>query len=122
MEKLTFHTNSLGHIASEVAFAGECDDWLDELLVYLTKNRDFLVEYVKENLPSVRVSVPDATFLAWLDFSDLIESGKVEMPLQKFFMEKSKVAFNEGASFGDGGEGFIRLNALRLRIQNLMNR
>jgi len=110
LEKLTFHTNSLGHIASEVAFAGECDDWLEELLVYLTENRDFIVKYVKENMPGVRVSNPDATFLTFLDFSELLEKGEVEEPLHTFFMEKGKVAFNEGASFGPGGEGFVRLN------------
>ena len=110
LDKLTFHTNSLGHIASEVAFSGECDSWLDELLVYLTENRDFLVDYVEKNLPGIRISNPDSTFLAWLDCSELIESGKIEGPLQKFFMEKGKVAFNEGATFGPGGEGFIRLN------------
>lgn len=110
LEKLTFHTNSLGHIASEVAFSGACDGWLDEARAYLTANRDFLVEYVTENLPGVRVSKPAATFLAWLDFNELLEQGKVTLPLQDFFSEKGKVAFNEGAAFGPGGEGFIRLN------------
>ncbi len=110
LEKLTFHTNSLGHLASEVAFSGACDAWLDELLTYLTANRDFVVDYIKKNLSGVRVSKPDATFLAWLDFSELVAQGKVTEPLQDFFIEKGKVAFNEGASFGPGGEGFIRLN------------
>ena len=109
-EKLTLHTNSLGHIASEVAFSGACDSWLDELLAYLTANRDFVVDYVEKNLPGVRVSNPDATYLAWLDFSELVEQGKVTEPLQDFFIENGKVAFNEGASFGPGGEGFVRLN------------
>lgn len=109
-EKLTLHTNSLGHIASEVAFSGACDGWLGELLTYLTDNRDFVVEYVEKNLPGVRVTKPDATFLSFLDFSELVEQGKVTEPLNEFFMEKGKVAFNDGASFGPGGEGFVRLN------------
>ncbi len=109
-EKLTLHTNSLGHIASEVAFSDACDSWLDELLVYLTDNRDFVVEYVEKNLPGVRVTKPDATFLSFLDFSELVAAGKVTEPLNEFFMEKGKVAFNDGASFGPGGEGFVRLN------------
>ena len=61
-------------------------------------------------MPGVRVSNPDATFLTFLDFSELLEKGEVEEPLHTFFMEKGKVAFNEGASFGPGGEGFVRLN------------
>ena len=110
LAKLTFHTNSLGHIASEVAFSGACDNWLEKLLVYLTDNRNFLVDYVKENLPGVRVSNPDATFLAWLDFNELIESGKMEGKPHLFLLEHAKVGLNEGASFGPGGEGFVRLN------------
>ena len=110
VQEMTLHTNSLGHIASEVALSGVCDDWLEELLIYLAENRDFLVNYVKENFPGVRITNPEATFLAWLDFSALIEQGKVTTPLQDFFMEKGKVAFNEGSTFGPGGEGFIRLN------------
>jgi len=110
LAKLTLHTNSLGHIASQAAFSGECDSWLDELLAYLAANRDFVVDYVQKNLPGIRVSVPDATFLAWLDCSELVENGKIEGPLQDFFIEKGKVAFNEGAAFGSGGEGFVRLN------------
>ena len=86
LAKLTIHTNSLGHIASQAAFSGECDSWLDELLVYLAANRDFVVEYVEKNLPGVRVSVPDATFLAWLDCSELVESGKIEGPLQRRYI------------------------------------
>lgn len=109
-EKLTLHTNSLGHIASEIGFSGVCDDWLDELLDYLTENRNFLVNYVKENFHGVRITNPESTYLAWLDFSELIEQGKVTEPLQDFFIEKGKVAFNDGPTFGPGGEGFVRLN------------
>ncbi len=109
-EKLTLHTNSLGHIASEIGFSGVCDDWLDELLDYLTENRNFLVNYVKENFHGVRITNPESTYLAWLDFSELIEQGKVTEPLQDFFIKKGKVAFNDGPSFGPGGEGFVRLN------------
>jgi len=110
IQKLTLHTNGLGHIASEVAFSGACDEWLEELLDYLAANRDYLVDYVEKNLPGIRVSVPDATYLAWLDCNELISSGKIEGSPQEFFIEKGKVAFNEGATFGPGGEGFVRLN------------
>ena len=110
LNKLTFHTNSLGQIVSEVAYSGVCDEWLEELLLYLTDNRNFLVDYVKENFPDVRVSVPAATFLSWLDFGELIKSGRIKGKPHKFFEREAKVALNEGASFGPGGEGFVRLN------------
>ncbi len=110
LERLTFHTNSLGHIAAEVAFSGVCDSWLAEAMTYLAENRDFLVKYVKENLPGINISVPDATFLAWLDCKELIKNGKIIGSPHEFFLEEAKVALNEGSAFGPGGEGFVRLN------------
>jgi cystathionine beta-lyase len=110
LERLTFHTNSLGNIASQVAFSGVCDSWLEETLAYLTENRNFLVDYVQKYLPGINITVPDATFLAWLDCSELIAAGKIGASPHKFFLEEAKVALNEGATFGPGGEGFVRLN------------
>jgi cystathionine beta-lyase len=110
VERLTFHVASMGQISAQVAMSGVCDDWLADLNAYLTANRNFVVDYVREYLPGMRVTVPDATYLAWLDCSDLVAEGKIEGSPHKFFLEKAKVALNEGADFGPGGEGFVRLN------------
>jgi len=110
VERLTLHVSSLGMVAAQAAFSGECDDWLTELCRYLTANRDFLVAFVKNNLPGIRTTVPDATYLAWLDCNELVKSGKISGSPYKFFLHKAKVALNDGATFGPGGEGFVRLN------------
>ena len=99
------HVNVLGFVAAIAAY-GESQDWLDQLRTYLTANRDFLVSYVKENLPSLRTTIPEATYLAWFDCR---EAG-IEGNAQKFFLEKAKVALNDGAAFGEEGKGFVRLN------------
>ncbi|MCX6047674.1 MAG: PatB family C-S lyase [Chloroflexi bacterium] len=99
------HVNVLGYVAAIAAYT-ECEDWLDQLRTYLTGNRDFLVAYVKEHLPTLRTTVPEATYLAWLDCR---EAG-IEGNAQKFFLEKAKVALNDGAAFGTDGAGFVRLN------------
>jgi len=99
------HVNVLGFVAAIAAY-GESQDWLDQLRTYLTANRDFLVSYVKENLPSLRTTIPEATYLAWFDCR---EAG-IEGNAQKFFLEKAKVALNDGAAFGEDGKGFVRLN------------
>jgi len=110
VERLTLHISSLGLAAAQAAFSGECDDWLAELCRYLTASRDFLVAFVKDNLPGIRTTVPDATYLAWLDCKELVKSGKISDSPHKFFLHKAKVALNDGATFGPGGEGFVRLN------------
>lgn len=82
------------------------DAWLRELLVYLAGNRDYLLDYVDRCLPGIRATAPEATYLAWLDCRN---SGIAGNPHQ-FFLDHAEVALNDGATFGPGGEGFVRLN------------
>ncbi len=109
-EQMAMHVNSLGLKAAQAAYSGECDDWLRALCTYLTGNRDFLVEYVKREISGIRITVPEATYLAWLDCNELVRSGRMDGTPQEFFLKQAKVALNEGKEFGSGGEGFVRLN------------
>jgi len=110
VERLTFHVAGVSQVSAQAAMSGSCDDWLSDLKEYLTANRDFVVNYVREYLPGLRVTIPDATYLAWLDCNELIKAGKFEKPVCEFLIEKFKIALNNGADFGPGGEGFVRLN------------
>jgi len=110
VERLTLHVSSLGLAAAQAALSGDCDDWLTDLLCYLTNNRNFLAAYIARNLPGIRTTLPDATYLAWLDCNELVRSKKISTSPYKFFLEKAGVAFNDGATFGPGGEGFVRFN------------
>jgi cysteine-S-conjugate beta-lyase len=109
-ERLVHHISSLSLVAAQAAFSGACDDWLAELLPYLTANRDFSIEYVQKELPGIRTAVPDATYLLWLDCNELVQAGKIPGSPFGFFMKEAKVAFSDGALFGPGGENFVRLN------------
>lgn len=95
----------LGIVAAVAAYR-EGQPWLDALLPYLVGNRDALVEYLRQHLPSIKMTPLEGTYLAWLDCR---ESGIVGNPSQ-FFLQEAKVAMNDGATFGRGGEGFVRLN------------
>jgi cystathionine beta-lyase len=103
---MRLHVSSMGMFAAQTAFSGKCDGWLRELRKYLTGNRDFLVEYVTEYMPDVRLTNPDATYLGWLDFSQT-KIGKAPF---EFFLRKAKVALSNGRIFGKEGAGHIRLN------------
>jgi len=80
--------------------------WLDKLLRYLEANRDFILRYVCDHLPGITVGKPEGTYLAWLDCH---QAGIPGNP-HKFFLEKAKVALNDGLDYGKGGERFVRLN------------
>jgi cystathionine beta-lyase len=79
--------------------------WLEQTLAYLRANRDFLSRFLDEKLPEVGYTPPQATYLAWLDFRAL----GLENPHQ-FALERAKVALNDGAAFGEGFRGYLRLN------------
>ena len=99
------HTNILAYVAMDAAYR-HGDAWLQELLAYLTANRDFAVGYLKEHLPAARFTVPEATYLLWLDGNPYA----LEESTSAFLMEKARLAVNDGAWFGEGGAGFVRLN------------
>jgi len=106
VEYLRLHVSSMGLHAAQVAFSGECDGWLRDLRKYLTTNRNFLVDYVTKHMPDVRITSPDATYLAWLDFTQL----KLKKSPFDFFMMEAKVALSDGKIFGTDYRGYVRLN------------
>jgi len=90
------------------AYSGECDDYLEQLLVYLKANVEYLDNYLKENMPKIKLVKPEATFLMWLDCTELGISGD---ELASFFIDTCLVAINRGTMFGvEEGKNFARLN------------
>lgn len=97
--------NALGMIAGAAAYR-EGDDWLREVMAVLESNRDFLMGYLAEKLPAIKMVQPEATYLAWLDCREL----NLPVSPAKYFLEHARVAVNAGEDFGKPGEGFVRLN------------
>lgn len=110
VERLVLEVNNLGLAAARAAYSGECDDWLAALRQYLTANRDYLLAFLASELPAMNITIPDATYLAWLDCNPYLQTGKITESPGEFFLEHAKVALFDGAAFGAGGEGFVRLN------------
>ena len=104
-ERIRGAVSSFGMEATRIAWT-ECDEWLDALLAHLEGNRDFLHAFVAERLPGMRMVLPAATYLGWLDCR---EYGLEPDPYQ-WFLDRARVGFNDGRDFGDGGEGHVRIN------------
>ena len=99
------HLGVLGYAAMLSAYR-DGDEWLAQVLAYMQANRDYLYDYVNQNLPGITMERPEGTYLAWLDCREAGLPGNAH----QFFREESGVAMNDGATFGKGGEGFVRLN------------
>lgn len=98
--------NLFGVIGCEAAYR-HGGEWLDQLLDYLEENKNFTKKYINEKIPKLKVIEPEGTYLLWVDCREL---GMNAEELKRFMMTKAKVAFNEGFIFGEGGEGFERMN------------
>ncbi len=97
--------NLLGATAAIAAYQ-HGQPWLDEVLRTLQLNRDFLSEFIASKIPGVKMTKPQATYLAWLDCRGV----ELEMEAYDFFLKNAKVALNRGADFGGDGKDFVRLN------------
>lgn len=98
--------NVLGYTAALAAYR-DGQPWLDALLCYLEENRDWLKATVDAGeLPGVTMGLPEGTYLGWLDCR---QAGIPGNPYE-FFLERGRVALNDGAIFGPEGTGFVRLN------------
>lgn len=99
--------NAFSSVAMEVAF-NEGEEWLEQLLAYLDGNFTFIREYCSANIPKIKPTVPDATYLVWLDCRELNMDNET---LRTFMIEKAGLGLNEGYTFGRSLSGYMRLNA-----------
>lgn len=99
--------NIFAFVGAEAAFR-EGEEWLQQLLQYLQGNVEYLRSYLAEHLPQVRAVLPEASYLAWLDFGALNISHD---ELRQRFLERGKVALNDGTTFGGNDyRGCFRIN------------
>ena len=99
--------NIFAFTAAEAAFA-QGDEWLQQMLDYLSTNVQTLDEYLKTKLPKVKAVLPEASYLAWLDFSAY---GIPHKELADRFIHEARVVMNDGTTFGgEDYEGCFRLN------------
>jgi cystathionine beta-lyase len=97
--------STLGVIASIAAY-NTGQEWLDGVIDYLDGNRRVLGELLAELLPGVRYTMPEGTYLTWLDFS----AYDLGCDLSGFFRDKARVAVTDGSACGEIGSGCVRFN------------
>ncbi len=99
--------NIFAFTAAEAAFANG-EEWLAQMLDYLKSNVRTLDEFLRTRLPKVKYVLPEASYLAWLDFNAY---GIPHKELARKFVNDAKVALNDGTTFGGKAyEGCFRIN------------
>lgn len=111
--------NIFAPIATIAAFS-QGEPWRREMLRYIEENILFTEEYFALHIPGIKVIRPQASFLVWLDCRGL---GLDHDALLDFFINKARLALNDGEIFDTEGDpnapihnehcasrGFMRLN------------
>lgn len=99
--------NIFAFTAAEAAFK-HGEEWLGQMLDYLNENVQTLDNYIKEHMPKVNAVLPEASYLAWLDFSAY---GIPHKELADRFINEARVVMNDGTTFGgDAYQCCFRLN------------
>ena len=98
--------NVLGKEATRAAML-HGEPWLAQLLNYLKDNADFAVDFIRREMPKVRVHKPEATYLLWLDFSGY---GLSDEKLNRRMVDEIGLGLNPGHEFGKEGENHLRMN------------
>ena len=83
------------------------EPWRQQMIHYIEQNILFAEQYLAQHLPQVKVVRPEASFLLWLDCRAL---GLSHEALIDLFVNRARLALNDGEMFGHGGEGFMRMN------------
>ena len=136
--------STLGVIANRAAYQGG-EEWLNQLVAYIDGNHDFVQQYVRDNIPLVKYTKAEGTYLAWLDVSavgnrigaaGLAEAANKaraastatltpENMVERHFVAQAKVHMNPGSAYGLNGDGHMRMNIatsrklLELALSNL---
>ena len=90
-----------------IAAYNESEDWLEELREVLYENKRIVSDYLEEELPVIKLVECDATYLLWLDCSQLNVSSKV---LSEFLRTNQGLFLSAGIDFGQCGDNFLRMN------------
>ena len=107
MQAGEFNHGNMFAYASTAAAYRQGEDWLNQLLQYIQKNIDFTDDFLKNEIPSISMIRPQASFLIFLNCKNL---NLAQKDLEQLFLNKAHLALNSGTMFGTEGEGFMRLN------------
>lgn len=113
-------TNCMGMAACQAAYEAGAD-WLEQLKQYLAGNLAYIRQFLREKLPEIALIEPEGTYLVWLDLRKL---GLTEQQQRQLIVQDAKLWLDIGTLFGQGGDGFERINIAcpRATIKQAMQR
>jgi len=112
--------NNFATVAAVAAFT-KGEPWLEELRLYISENKKVVNNFISENLPVVKIIPSHATYLLWLDCSNITDDAG---ELTKYIRKTTGLYLTKGEEYGTPGKQFIRMNIAcpRTRLQDGLER
>lgn len=107
LQQAGIHNPNFFAVPAVEAAYNEGQEWLDEAWEYIKANAAYAKQYIAAHMPKLQIIEPEGTYLLWIDASAYM--GK-EADLKQWIVHEAKVGVSFGSSFGNGGEGFFRIN------------
>ena len=101
-----FNMNWFGQVALETAY-DKCEDYVTGLCRYVNANMDYMVDYIRTNLPMLKLRKSEGTYMVWVDFRG---TGMTTEEIEHFIAHDAHIGVDMGTWFGPGGEGWLRFN------------
>ena len=120
-DKLAGFLNPLSIAGMQAAYE-HGEEWLRQMNLYVDDNFRYMKAFLDEHIPEARFEIPEATYLAWVNFGKVLPEGT---DVNDFFANEAGVLVEGGdALFVDNAEGFVRLNLAmpRALIEKAMDR
>lgn len=94
-------------VSASIAAYTQCDDWLLEVREYIYENKLYCYDFIKNNLPDLKIVPSEATYLIWIDASHYTDDSN---ELKEYIFEKTGLYLSSGAAYGECGKQFLRIN------------
>lgn len=93
-------------VSALIAAYHEGEEWLEQLQEYIDGTMEWVVNFLAENMPKVKVRIPEGTYVMWMDFSSYGISPK---EVHDRIYNKANVVLEDGKMFGEEGLPFQRI-------------
>lgn len=97
--------NTFATVAAVAAF-DKGGEWLDELREYIYDNKLFVKRYLEDEIPELKLTKSDATYLLWINCEAFGDS----QAFAEFIRSKTGLYLSRGSQYGEAGRYFLRMN------------
>lgn len=94
-------------VDAAIAAFTEGESWLDALRGYISKNRAIVSDFLKKEIPALKLVPSEATYLLWIDCSSVTDDS---VEFTEFLRRETGLYLSDGAEYGETGRKFVRMN------------